>query len=235
MPGGVEKLGDMVVVPAGLFLRGTSPQEAQQLGSVFGYHVSWFDGELPQRSVYLPSFRIDRYPVTVAQYKRFCRWTGWPEPNYWSTLPNLKDYFHHPVRELDWHSAMAYAAWKGKRLPTEEEWEKAARGSDGRTFPWGDVFDPAACQWNMNASAAGPGTALIGTHGLGDSPYGVTDMSGNVAEWCADGPGADTAYIKGGGWFTEEIFNLRPAARNLAAFRNIPGHQYGFRCAEDWS
>jgi formylglycine-generating enzyme required for sulfatase activity len=219
-----------VVVPAGYFLMGSTSLEVQNLASNYGYDASWLDGELPQRSVFVAAFEIQVYPVTNRDYALFCAATGYPPRLHWPGGAPTRDMFLHPVTHVNRADAQAYAAWIGMRLPTEAEWEKAARGVDGRTWPWGNVFDPDACQWNRYAATYSPGTARVDAHPTGASPYGVLDLIGNTAEWCADGPAAGTAYIKGGTWLSHEMVNLRPAARNLSGAANNVSAFYGFRC-----
>jgi formylglycine-generating enzyme required for sulfatase activity len=224
-------LGQMVVVPAGSFLMGTTPREARAFADAFCYHVSWFEGELPQRTVDLPAFAIGRFPVTNLEYAAFCAATGHRTPAHWPQGQPPQALHRHPVTHLNKHDAEAYAAWLGLRLPTEAEWEKAARGADGRIFPWGDTFDPSACQWNSAPLGPGPGTAPVDAHPSGASPWGVEDMVGNVAEWCADGPSPVAAWIKGGAWISTQVVNLRPAARNMSGYQVNGTTFYGFRCA----
>ena len=223
--------GSLVVVPAGPFLMGTTPQEVQALASAYGYHPSWMDGELPQRVVVLPAYAIQRFPVTHAEFAAFCAATGYPARPNWPGGAPPAQLLDHPVNYVNRADAQAYAAWKGLRLPSEAEWEKAARGVDGRAFPWGDTFDPFACQWNRDPASPGPGTAPVTAHPSGASPYGVEDLAGNLGEWCADGPSPVTAFIKGGAWISSEIVNLRAAARNMSGADNNPIKFYGFRCA----
>jgi formylglycine-generating enzyme required for sulfatase activity len=187
---------------------------------------------VPQRTIELPAFLIDKHPVTNAQFEAFCRETGHAPRSYWPNgqcPPNLRE---HPVVCVNRADALAYCRWVGKRLPTEVEWEKAARGPDGRVFPWGDRFDPEACVWNPQRAAGALNTAPVGTHPRGASPHGVMDMVGNVAEWCAD-PAPPHGALRGGCWLTSEVINLRAAARNMNGFDNNAATFYGFRCAKE--
>jgi formylglycine-generating enzyme required for sulfatase activity len=236
-PGEADDIGrpndDMVLIPAGVFLMGTREDDASKLARAAGYHVSWLSGEVPQHEVELPGFLIDKYSVTNARFAEFCRAAGHPPRSHWNGPTPPKDILDHPVTHVNRADAEAYARWAGMRLPTEAEWEKAARGSDGRTFPWGEEFRADACHWNREHTAAGPGTAPVTAHPGGASPYGVMDMVGNVAEFCADGPARSIAYIKGGCWLTEQTINLRPAARTMSGAANNALIFYGFRCAKD--
>ena len=226
----------MVYVPAGTFLMGTTAPEAQQLALAYGYDPSWFSGEVPQLSIHLPDFAIDRYPVTNREYALFCSATGHPEPKYWRQPGGgpPPDMLMHPVTGVNKLDAKTYASWIGKRLPTEEEWEKAARGTDGRVFPWGNQWNPLACRWNRSGASKGPWTSSVGTHPTGVSPYGAMDMAGNVAEWCEASLGnSEVSVIKGGSGINGEITNLRAAARNMSSFNTNTNLFYGFRCARD--
>ncbi len=176
---------DMIHIPAGEFIRGSddSPDER------------------PKKKIYLDDFYIDEHPVTNREYTEFIRDTKHKYPEGWikGTYPSGKD--DHPVVGVSWEDAKAYAEWAGKRLPTEAEWEKAARGSDGRRYPWGDNFDKDRC----NTLPAGIGdTTSVGRHSPeGDSPYGVTDMAGNIWEWVAD-------------WYDENYYRLAPDRNPLS-------------------
>jgi formylglycine-generating enzyme required for sulfatase activity len=173
-PGVERELGlETVPVPAGPFLMGSDRRKDQH--------------ETPQHVCVLPTFQIGRYPVTNRQYSAFIEATGREPPAVWYQGrfdPELAD---HPVVSVSWHEAQAYVAWlreqtgRPYRLPTEAEWEKAARGDDGRLWPWGTIWDPA----RVNCKQAGPGeTTPVGEYSpQGDSPYGCADMAGNVLEW----------------------------------------------------
>ncbi len=135
--------------------------------------------EQPRHRVTLAEYWIDRTPVTNAQYAAFVEASGYRAQGSW------RDEFsagkeRHPVVRVTWDDACAYAEWCGKHLPSEAQWEKAARGSDGRPWPWGNVWDGNRC------SVSGRGTTAVGSYPQGVSPYGCHDMAGNVDEWVAD-------------------------------------------------
>jgi serine/threonine-protein kinase len=156
------------------------------------------------QSAYVPEFWIDRYQVTNAQYLDFIVATGAAHPVTWPNGIFPRALADHPVTGINWEQANAYAAWAGKRLPTAMEWEKAARGTDGRRYPWGNEFDSQRC----NVSETGRGsTAPVGQYSGDLSPYGVYDMAGNVQEWVADtvkprglGNPKIKRAVKGGSW-----------------------------------
>jgi eukaryotic-like serine/threonine-protein kinase len=159
----------MVLVPQGPFLMGSNNSGGLNAGDAG-----------PQQTVLLPAFYIDKTEVTNAEYKKYCDATGYPVPPYWKngTYPDGQEQV--PVTWVNWWEAQAYAAWKGKRLPTEAEWEKAARGTDGRPFPWGN-------DWNLqNVVGNANGPQPVGSKPTGASPYGALDMAGNVYEWVGD-------------------------------------------------
>ena len=206
----------MVYVPAGYFLRGTTKARAEALSGQFG---DFFMVETPQRSIYLSAYYIDKFEVTNRQYGVFLdalkageRHSMHPDappdkdytPTYWrdSRLngPN------HPVTAVDWYDAYAYCRWAGKVLPTEAQWEKAARGPDGLTYPWGDTWQVAYSnnveftfgkpvlsdrQWvlllgNLDLDGVTMFSQPVGSFPEGASPYGAHDMGGNLWEWARD-------------------------------------------------
>lgn len=224
---------DMILIPAGKAILGTTREQAEALARAHGYHPSWLSGEVPAREVALPAFAIDKCPVTNRAFAKFCRATGFAPRPHWAGPKPPDRMLDHPVVFVNQADAEAYAKWAGKRLPTEAEWQKAARGEAGLLYPWGNEFRKAACCWDRGGLPGGPHTERAGVHPDGASPYGVLDMAGNVAEWCADSPGRGSAYVKGGCWLTAEPLNLRPAALNMSGFANNALDYIGFRCAKD--
>jgi formylglycine-generating enzyme required for sulfatase activity len=216
---------EMVRIPAGEFLYGDDKEKRE-----------------------LPEFWIDKTPVTNAEYARFvsdmevtnaeyvhvagidldCK-----PPEHWKGNTPPGEIADHPVTFVSWHDALAYAAWAGKRLPTEEEWEKAARGTDGRTYPWGDE-EPTLKRCNFWDDIAGS-TSPVGKYSpQGDSPYGCVDMAGNVWEWTASGyerPGIKVV-TRGGGWGSDPT-GVRAASRD-GEFAQAGCIDGGFRCARGY-
>lgn len=131
----------------------------------------------------LAGFWIYKYPVTVAQYRAFCMATGQAMPK----VPEWEWEDTHPMVNVSRQNALDYAAWASAAIPTEYQWEKAARGDDGRCWPWGNTWDPECCAHKATASATVP----VGNYPHGASPYGVMDMAGNVWEWCIAAPVSD--------------------------------------------
>lgn len=181
-------LGDMerILIPAGEFTMGSDKGR---------------DNEKPPHKVYLDAFYIGKYPITNAQYKRFVEATGREYPEHWlraggGSIRAGKE--HNPVFFVMWYDVIAYCQWLSDetgrvvRLPTEAEWEKAARGTDGREYPWGNEFDASKCNNRENNLRI---TTPVGQYSpQGDSPYGVADMAGNVWEWTSSLFGKDYPY-----------------------------------------
>jgi gamma-glutamyl hercynylcysteine S-oxide synthase len=173
-----DELGSMVLIPAGAYVVGTNQARADAQ-------------DHPQHTVKLHSYKIDKYPVTKAQYARFVAATGHRPPIDWKDGKVPQGELLHPVTMVDWYDAAAYAKWAGKRLPTEAEFEAAGRGVDGRNWPWGNKMDPQRINTYYNVGSA----TDVNAYPNGASPYGVMDLAGNVDEWMADDfipyPGSD--------------------------------------------
>jgi formylglycine-generating enzyme required for sulfatase activity len=272
----------MVYVPAGTFWMGSSDEDIDAvLAGCDGCEREWFTGEQPQHEVYLDAFWIDRTEVTNAMFARFVADTGyetvaeekgsswvfkasskewedtagadWQHPYGPSTsLEGLDEY---PVMHVNWDDARTYCQWANKRLPTEAEWEKAARGTDKRIYPWGDILDGSLlnfcdvnCELDWQDGAWYDGyahTAPVGSYEDGASPYGVLDMAGNVWEWVADWYDSDYydrspernpqgassgegRVLRGGAWGDDKRL-VRVALRNYG--QAIGSDVTGFRCA----
>jgi formylglycine-generating enzyme required for sulfatase activity len=161
---------DWVTIPAGEFLMGSDKQKDSMADN----------NETPQHRIYLPEYHIARLPVTNAQYLAFVTATGHKSPDRWANgrIPDGKE--NHPVVNVFWHDAQAFCKWAGVRLPSEAEWEKAARGTDGLIWPWGNESpNNKLCNFNSNVGDTTP----VGKYPDGASPYGCLDMAGNVWEW----------------------------------------------------
>ncbi len=207
------------------------------------------DEESPRREVYLDAFYIDRYEVTTGRYGRFLAATGSSHPpDGWEAL-DLSRGDELPVIGVDWNDATAYCKWAGRRLPTDAEWEKAARGTDARRYPWGDAsptLDHANYQ-NASPEAYDGGLAKVGAHAAGLSPFGVHDLAGNASEWVSDwysdsfpvgdvrnpkGPETGTGrVIRGGGRF--DPGERLVATKRFHGMPDLRSEDIGFRCARD--
>jgi sulfatase modifying factor 1 len=233
-PGTVSpRADDMVPIPAGPFLRGTTAG---------GYD------ELPERLIYLDAYAIDRYEVTNHQYQAFVVATGHrkaaPPSRYAKNLTAMRG-VNQPAVYVSWNDAEAYCRWKGKRLPTEAEWEKAMRGKDGRLWPWGNDQDGLSANW-ASVKDGFEFTAPVGSFTRDVSAYGVADGAGNVMEWVADwyaedayrdtadrnpfGPQHGIYKVLRGGGYTSTGRDVRITSRS----RMVPDFRdetIGFRCA----
>ena len=224
--------GAMALVPAGEFTMGSSTEDAD---------------EQPAHLVHVDAFLIDIYEVTVRRYAAFLKATGGNLPLDWKTV-NQAAYQKHPVANVEWAEAAAYCTWAGKRLPTEAEWEKAARGTDGRLYPWGnDPPTPHHARYGKTGSHNHGAVAPVGTLEQGKSPYGLYDMAGNVWEWVGDwydagyyqnspsqnptGPSSGESKVLRGGSWDSSPQQLRSTLRYF--HRSAHQHKdYGFRCAK---
>jgi eukaryotic-like serine/threonine-protein kinase len=182
----------MVYVPAGEFRMGFTDAEVDDAKSYrcMGCKREWFTDAQPQHTVYLDAFWIDKTVVTNAHYRK-CVEAGTcipPSVEVFTVTYEDPSKDNHPVAWVTWDDAKTYCQWAGGRLPTEAEWEKAARGTDGRAYPWGNS-EPN----NNKAQYYGYGgqTVAVGSKLAGASPYGALDMAGNVWEWVADWYGSD--------------------------------------------
>ena len=221
----------MAQVPAGEFMMGSRTGDAD---------------EQPVHRVYVETFFMDKYQVSVGQYAKFLEGTSQDAPAEWSVM-NKSRHQNRPVVNIDWADAIAYCTWAGKRQPTEAEWEKAARGTDGRTYPWGNEL-PKGVHANMKKEKWSDHYVLspVGMYEEGKSPYGIYDMAGNVWEWVSDwydpdyyasspsknptGPlKGQSKVIRGGSWGSGPK-NLRASDRD-SHLPSTRGMGTGFRCA----
>lgn len=170
---------EFVLVPAGEFVMGSDRKQDE--------HAQ--PDEMPAHKLLVSDYYLMRYPVTNAQYQLFIRETGYRPPLFWPQGAFPEDKANHPVVGVSYHDALAFCRWAKQktelplRLPTEPEWEKAARGPDGRIYPWGNTWQAGLC--NI-AEARLNGTSPVGHFSpAGDSPYGLADMNGNVQSWCS--------------------------------------------------
>lgn len=225
----------MRFVPAGNFIMGSD---------------SGYDNEKPAHSVYVDDFYIDKYEVTNALYKACVDAGACQSPKQTNSFTRESyygnsEYDDYPVLYVDWEDAASYCQWRGMSLPTEAQWEKAARGTDGRTYPWGNKIDEGYANYKDDLGD----TSAVGSYENGKSPYGVYDMAGNVWEWVADwysdtyslntvltnptGPASGQfRVLRGGSWHDgDDIVRTTNRGWNqLEYFYNV---DFGFRCAMD--
>jgi len=244
----------MILIPAGPFVMGSTAEDVGRKALEYGLVKPWFVNEHPERRVTLPAYYLDRYEVTQAEYQTFVSATGRPAPTDWMGRRHPVGLARHPVVSVTWADADAYCRWAGKRLPTEPEWERAARGTAGRAYPWGDRFELG----RANVGGARNGTTVVGSYPNGRSPEGVYDLVGNVWEWTADWYGPYPGHsatdlseqdarparvLRGISWsgighFEPEIQMdiLAHNARGSFRFSTDPEgrlNDVGFRCAKD--
>ena len=222
--------GSMVLIPGGEFIMGSNER---------------WDDEAPEYIESVEKFYIDAYEVTNAEYEKFTYDTKREVPYHWSNGKVPKNKKNHPVIYVNWYDAEGYCKWEGKRLPTEQEWEKAARGESGNIYPWGNT-------WTIDKSnhpyKGSTGTEPVGSYPNGTSPYGLYDMSGNVWEWVDSfylphpgnninrgEYGTDKRVLKGGSWFDCLSYGcgLSAPTFNRSFFTpEVKNNSFGFRCAK---
>ena len=222
---------ELVTIPAGEFLMGSDPGRDSQAYAI----------EKPHHKLKLGAYQLAKTPVTNRQYKAFVDATEHAAPAHWQRgkIPAGKE--EHPVVYVSWRDAVAFCAWVGMRLPSEAEWEKGARGTDGRSYPWGnEAPDDKRCNFAMNVRY----TTAVGKYPAGASPFGLLDMAGNVWEWTSslskdypyraddareDQTAGGSRVLRGGSWYDESQL-----VRSAFRLRNQPDDRNGFngfRCA----
>lgn len=184
--------------------------------------------ERPEKKVFLKAFYMDRFEVTNQAYRKFVAETKHREPKNWAVYGYREEEKDMPAIFVDYNDALEYCKWASKRLPTEEEWEKAARGVDGRTYPWGNEFDSSRANTSLSGMV---GTIKVGVYENGKSPYGIYDMAGNVWEWTSSNYDEERKVVRGGSWGLSHRFArtfTRTGYKPTARINNL-----GFRCAKD--
>ena len=251
-----EKIGDvrinpkdgaeMVWVPAGEFLMGLN--DAQMTLYESGMNFERWEVNLSRVGTQfelgsgsnhagIPGYWMYKHPVTVAQYRRFCETTA----RQLAETPTWGWEDEHPVVNVTWQEAADYATWAGVSLPTEAQWEKAARGTEGRVYPWGNEWDASKCANSVEKKLAS--TQPVGRYPTGVSPFGCYDMTGNAWEWCADWfdarrkdpepsriPSVRGRVVRGGAWNLNDPNAFNCAVR-VSRPPNAQGLNGGFRCA----
>jgi formylglycine-generating enzyme required for sulfatase activity len=238
---------EMILIPAGKFKMGTDDVDASGKSQEFGFNEPLYLNEQPMREIMLEDYFFDKFEVSSGQFLEFIRALGKYSD---ADIQQLKERLQLqneklPVRNITWKKADEYCRYVGKRLPTESEWEKAARGTDGREYPWGNDWNPEFVNKGEGESDVMP----VGSIEKGKSPYGIYEMAGNVMEWTADWyeayPGASykspnygnkRKVARGGSWGGVGHYVIPHYFR--AAYRfNFPADQafndVGFRCAKN--
>jgi formylglycine-generating enzyme required for sulfatase activity len=234
---------EMVWVPAGEFIMGSTDEQVTVLINENQGPDYDFNAERPQRRIYLDGYWMYKCEVTVGQYKKYCSETGVLMPE----LPNYVWVDNYPMIMVSWQDAVDYAKWAGGSLPTAAQWEKAARGTDGRRYPWGNKWDASKCNMKTQGSEK---EQPAGSYPAGASPYGCLDMAGNVWEWCSDwwsgtyyadaptinptGPKNGTARVlRGGSFGSGVLYDTFRCANRSPHDPAERGGYHGFRCAKN--
>ncbi len=262
------KFDEMVLVPAGYYPIGIDSSSISELAIIgkdvphmnYSHALWWFGDEIPKHIVHLDSFYIDIHEVTNRQFIEFTKSTGYIAEGEWMKY-STNERMNHPVVNVTWNDASAYAEWAGKRLPTEEEWECAARGGKKvKWFPWGNKPDPAKSNYRVNGESFFDGVIrLLGLREINTSPvmsfppngYGIYDVCGNVSEWCASdyksyrGNADDSEIyfthsknhdiyekvIRGGNWESPNPVFIRITNRH-GNVKSYKSYHLGFRCVK---
>jgi len=247
----------IVCVPPGEFLMGSTDVQVTQIvehcvsaGLAQNVCEGGFSSEGPQHTVFLDAYWMDKYEVSNGQYQKCVAAGGCTQP--WDTSSDTRpsyfgneQYANYPVIQVDWNQASAYCKWAGRQLPTEAQWEKAARGTDGRTYPWGEGIDCQKANYMGKPGGCTGDTTEVGNYPQGASLYGAMDLAGNVMEWVNDwygeeyysqsptqnpsGPSSGEYRVLRGGSLRDGQSYTRSAART----RDLPGkrlQEIGFRC-----
>lgn len=236
--------GQMIYIPAGSFLMGNNGDEPYS-----------YPQEFPQHSVALSAYYIGKYEVTRGEYRAFMTATGRAAPYYWAASQDwgtgtFTQTDSHPVVGVTWYDAEAFCAWAGGHLPTEAQWERAARwtGSHPNVYPWGDAWGDEKCNNYYDTNPAGGGyakyqTSPVGSYSNYPSPSGCQDMAGNVYEWCQDWyksyPGSSNPFdytgsyrvLRGGGWGSGAVSQFGRCASRDYYFPSTYRRFIGFRLA----
>ncbi len=276
LPQVIENHGEMVLVPEGEFLMGSNQDELKSRIGLLGGAGSWYILQIPKHNVTLPAYYIDKYEVTNQQFCEFLNFKGTHQEEGnetpWIMISNRtclvyqdetgkyrtkEGYENYPAVMVSWYGAQEYAKWAGKRIPTEAEWEKAARGTKGWMWPWGNTWDKNKCNnWlltNKDLLALMPdmydgrGPLPVGSFPEIKSSCGALDMAGNAAEWCNEWYGIYPGYpyyvddnyyefthkvTRGGSWGINLPGGLSCPFRSI--HRTFVCDSYtGFRCCMD--
>lgn len=238
---------ELVRVPAGEFVMGQTHEQAAALAERAGIPLEWCLDETPQQQLVLGTFQISRAAVTCAEYMAFVIATDHPTPSYWRGDAPPRGLDDHPVVEVSLNDARWYCRWLSTatgrefRLPSEAEWERAARGDDARVFPWGDAWETGCC----NTAGHGPGaTAPVGSFARDTSPFGCVDMAGNVEEWTSSkyvpypgsaiaASGQEQIVARGGSWNSDAIMARCTRRHARSAALSSPARGFRVVCLDD--
>ncbi len=238
---------ERVLVPSGDFIMGTNKVDAEETHKKIGAVKPLYLDQHPERTLFLGAFYMDKYEVTNVEYQGFMVDTQFTDlPAHWVEGSFPEGQALHPVTQVTWWEAWSYCAWAGKRLPTEAQWEKSARGPEGLSYPWGDEFVKGKANLGIDGDRK---TAAVTAYPEDVSPYGIYGLSGNVMEWTRDWYLAYPGNTVGDSRFGKELKVLRGNGFQKAGHYFLPAYRYaftrteanpndffenvGFRCASD--